>query len=128
MASEMTFARFLRTKEHKTNHARLRIDDLRMAFLCLQDPDLGASVVEHSYLAQLPSQLARLGLTAEQIDEVRHRVRCEVLIGTASQAALIGNYHGRGELAAFLRSVVTRIALGVLHDQRGERRPAFAVV
>lgn len=112
------FARFLRDKERQCNHAPLRIADLRVAFLCLQDPELGASVVEHDYLDQLPAQLARLGLAAEQIDEVRQRVRNEVLFGAPPQPPQIGAYQGRDELKAFLRSAATRIALRLLRDQR----------
>jgi len=126
-SSESEFARFLRDKQQQTNRVPLCVADLRMAFLCLQDPERGASAIEHNYLTELPAHLARLGLAADQIDEVRQRVRCEVLLGTPTQAALIGKYQGRGELKAFLRSVATRIALRLLREQRtadlASRRP-----
>ena len=117
-SSGSSFAHFLREKQRQTDHVALHIADLKVAFLCLRDPELGASVIEHDHLASLPAHLARLGLTVDQRDEVHQRLRCEVLIGTPTQPALIGKYQGRGELAAFLRSVATRIALRLLREQR----------
>lgn len=119
-----TFARFLTAKQ-QANDGSLCVEDLRTAFLCLQNPDLGATLIEH-HIAPLGAQLARMGLAADQIDEVRQRLRCEVLLGTVTRPALIGAYQGRGALTAFLRAVATRIGFRVLREHRASanRRPA----
>jgi RNA polymerase sigma-70 factor (ECF subfamily) len=111
-----TFAQFLCAKQ-QANDGSLCVEDLRTAFLCLQNPDLGATLIEH-HMAPLGAQLARMGLAADQIDEVRQRLRCEVLLGTVTRPALIGAYQGRGGLTAFLRAVATRIGFRVLREHR----------
>jgi RNA polymerase sigma-70 factor (ECF subfamily) len=96
--------------------AALRISDLWLAFACSRGCERAIAVLDREQLVQLAPHLAKMGLSSDQIAETVQRVRCEILLGTATQPPLIVRYQGRGALGAFVRAVATRIAFRVLRD------------
>lgn len=115
------FADYLRDRQSGPG-ATDRIADLWLAFACLQGCDRAVQVLEREHIAKLSPHLAKMGLARDQIAEALQRIRCEVLLPTATQPPLLTRYQGRGTLAAFLRAVATRIAFRLMRD--GRRAPA----
>ncbi len=89
--------------------------------LATGDPD-AVRAFEDRFVPQIDHVLRRLRLPASTIDELKQRLRFDLLVG-GEGAPKIADYAGRGELAGWLRVTATRRALTLL---RREGRAARA--
>ena len=71
-------------------------------------------VFEAEYVPQIDVALRRLRLAGGTADEVKQALRFELIVGGNDGHRRIGDYAGRGELAAWLRVSATRKALKVI--------------
>lgn len=96
-------------------HARqLFLEDLYLAWACAAGVRGAHEAFERAVMTQLPRHLARFRRGPTFEDDVTELVRERLLVGDAPR---IGQYGGRGPLAAWVRVTAIRIALDWL---RGE--------
>ena len=66
---------------------------------------------ERRYLTELDASLARLRLSASELDEVKQSVRTKLLVRDGEAPLRIEEYAGRGRLRGLLQVIATREAL-----------------
>jgi RNA polymerase sigma-70 factor (ECF subfamily) len=93
---------------------RVRAAELYLATACAERVPHAVDALDREFLAAIPAMLARGGFRDLQPDEIRQRVRERLLVG----ASKIGDYSGRGPLAAWLQVVTLRIAIDATREQR----------
>ena len=81
--------------------------DLYLAMALAEGDNNALKVFETDFVPQMDIALRRLRLAGGTADEVKQALRYELLVGDKK----IGDYAGRGELAAWLRVSATRKAL-----------------
>lgn len=81
--------------------------DLFLAMALAEGDNNALKVFETDFVPQMDVALRRLRLAGGTADEVKQALRYELLVGDKK----IGDYAGRGELAAWLRVSATRKAL-----------------
>ena len=87
--------------------------DLYLAMALAEGNEPALKVFEAEYVPQIDVALRRLRLAGGTADEVKQALRFELLVGNDGPRK-IGDYAGRGELAAWLRVSATRKALKVI--------------
>lgn len=92
--------------------ARLHAADLYLACACAAGDAGAIAAFEAQYLAPLPAQVARTGVTADAAAEVVQALRARLFVG----ARLLATYDGRGALAAWLRVAAVRAASNARRD------------
>jgi RNA polymerase sigma-70 factor (ECF subfamily) len=90
--------------------------DLYLACSCLHHLPGALDAFERTLLSRVPGFVAKLRWAEEAIGELKQVMREQLFTGAAPK---IGEYSGRGPLAAWLRVVVVREALK-LQRERGE--------
>jgi len=113
-----------RVTERVRDDAETRLEDLHDADLylaiALADGDKAAlRVFEDKLVPQIDVALRRMRLAGGTADEVKQALRFELLVAKDGSPAKIGDYAGRGELAAWVRISATRKALKLI--RRGDR-------
>jgi RNA polymerase sigma-70 factor (ECF subfamily) len=91
-----------------TQLEELRDGDLYLAFALALGDGAALRAFEDTLIPQIDIALRRLRLAGGTADEVKQALRVELLAGPEAK---IGDYAGRGELAAWLRISATRKAL-----------------
>ena len=87
--------------------------DLYLAMALAEGDQAALKVFESDFVPQIDVALRRLRLAGGTADEVKQALRFELLVGNDGNRK-IGDYAGRGELAAWLRVSATRKALKVI--------------
>lgn len=95
-------------EDPETKLEELHDKDLYLAFALAEGNDAALRVFEAELVPQIDVALRRLRLAGGTADEVKQALRFELL---ADERKRIGDYAGRGELAAWLRVSATRKAL-----------------
>ena len=90
-----------------TNLETLHDADLYLAMALAEGDSNALKTFETDFVPQMDIALRRLRLAGGTADEVKQALRYELLVGDKK----IGDYAGRGELAAWLRVSATRKAL-----------------
>ena len=96
----------------------LRVDDLYLAYACLEGDREALAILEAQYLTQVPRVLGRLRLTTDERDEVTQRLRHRLLVGTEQGPARLETYAGRGDLRSWIFTAAIRVGQSFLADQR----------
>jgi RNA polymerase sigma-70 factor (ECF subfamily) len=94
----------------------LRDGDLYLAFALADGDPAAVRAFEDTLVPQIDVALRRLRLAGGTGDEVKQALRVELLTGPDAK---IGDYAGRGDLAAWLRISATRKALKI--ERRADR-------
>jgi RNA polymerase sigma-70 factor, ECF subfamily len=97
--------------------------DLFLAWACAAKDPSALGYFERTFLPEVDSYVARLGLSPGVVDDVRQDLRIRLLVGPAPR---IGQYGGRGPLGAWVRMAAIRIALNLLERER-RRQPTSDV-
>ncbi len=111
MVDEQTIVRRLTARmqdDPETKLDELHDKDLYLAFALAEGNDAALRVFEAELVPQIDVALRRLRLAGGTADEVKQSLRFELLVDERKR---IGDYAGRGELAAWLRVSATRKAL-----------------
>jgi RNA polymerase sigma-70 factor, ECF subfamily len=98
--------------------SRLHGTDLYLACACARGLPAAVALFETHYMSRVPAFVGRLDPAGTLTDEVAQELRIQLLLPAAGGEARIGDYSGRGELAAWLRVVALRAALKLRRAQR----------
>jgi RNA polymerase sigma-70 factor (ECF subfamily) len=93
--------------------------DLFITAACAAGDELAVRRFEAQYLGAIEAHVARIGLTTEQLGELRQQVRIDLLVGAQPR---IGQYRASGPLAAWVRVVVVRTAIHLARRVRVRER------
>ena len=97
----------------ETKLDQLHDADLYLAMALAEGDNVAVKVFEAELVPQIDVALRRLRLAGGTADEVKQALRFELLVGKDG-IRKIGDYAGRGELAAWLRVSATRKALKII--------------
>ena len=97
--------------------ARLHAADLYLAAACLAGERAAIEAFDRLFLAPLPQQLTRRGITRELGEETAQGLRVRLLLGEGGEAPQLQDYDGRGPLGAWVRVVAARTASNARRDE-----------
>ena len=97
---------------------RLHVDDLYLAFACASGDRAALAVFEAELVPVMQRTVARIGLRAAACDDVLGTLREKLFVAAHGRAPLLADYSGRGQIAAWLRSLAAHAALKVKRAQR----------
>ncbi len=105
------FARFLgeRASEDELDH--VHVEDLWATCACAAGDARAVAAVDAKHLREVDASLAKMGLDAERIGEVKQSLRALLFTGPSPR---IAEYRGAGALDAWLRVTAMRGALKML--------------
>ncbi len=89
--------------------------DLYLAWACAERDKTALSYFERIFLPAVDGYVGRLGLAEAVVDDVRQELRIRLLVGDEPR---IGQYSGRGPLAAWVRMAAIRVALSLLERSK----------
>jgi len=90
-------------------------DDLLLAWGCLANAPAALAELDRAALVPAGGHARSTGLPAELVDDALQVARMRLVMGDAPKLAA---YRGRGALAAFVRTVVVRIAIDLARRDR----------
>jgi RNA polymerase sigma-70 factor (ECF subfamily) len=93
------------------------LDDLLLAWACLDQVSEAVQELERSHLSPLIGAVRAIGLSDVDTEELLARARAKLLIGEITTEAGLLQYAGRGPLGGFVRSTVLRLAIDVRRRQ-----------
>jgi len=101
------------------NHVgALAAGDLYLAYACARGETRAIVAFEAQCLPVVGPALAKLGASADAIDEVKQALRERFLVGRADKAPAIAGYQGLGSLVAWVRVSAIREYYGVVAKQQ----------
>jgi RNA polymerase sigma-70 factor (ECF subfamily) len=89
--------------------------DLYLACACARGAAGAIEAFERAYAGHIRAILSRLDASSALLEEAGQQLRAHLFVGDAPR---IAEYAGRGDLLAFVRVVVLRIALRLLERER----------
>ena len=96
---------------------RLHAADLYLACACAGGDQASIAIFDRTLLVPLPALISRNGITRDVASEVVQALRERLFVGRSGGRALIGDYDGRGALAAWVRVAAMRSASNVRRDE-----------
>jgi RNA polymerase sigma-70 factor, ECF subfamily len=93
-------------------------DDLRLAAACVDGADDALATLDATALAAAAQHARGTGLPAALVDDAVQLARIKLVMPDGDRPAGLRAYRGRGPLAAFVRTVVVRIAIDLLRKDR----------
>jgi RNA polymerase sigma-70 factor (ECF subfamily) len=97
--------------------------EVLLAWACLLGDEDALRRAEVRYVADVVPNLAALGLSGAELDEVLQNLRVALFVGSPGGDPRLARYAGRGELGGFIRTVAVRLAIDL---KRGHRAVAPA--
>jgi RNA polymerase sigma-70 factor, ECF subfamily len=97
--------------------APAHLDDLLLAWACLDQVSEAVAELERTYLAPLAPAVRAIGLSPSDTEELLARARAKLLIGELTSEAALQQYRGGGPLGGFVRTTVLRLAIDVRRRQ-----------
>lgn len=91
--------------------------DLYLVAACLAGERAAIDAFDRQFLAPLPRQLSKHGITREAGEETTQRLRVRLLVGEGERAPALGDYDGRGPLGGWVRVVAARLASNARRDE-----------
>jgi RNA polymerase sigma-70 factor (ECF subfamily) len=101
--------------EVRPDDVAARAADLYLAWACAESDKTSLAYFERLFLPAVDGYVGRLGLTEAVVDDVRQELRIRLLVGNEPR---IGQYSGRGPLAAWVRMAAIRVALSLLERSK----------
>jgi RNA polymerase sigma-70 factor, ECF subfamily len=95
----------------------LRAPELYLAFACASGSARAIGEFERTFLQPAVGYVARINSTAPFLDEICQQIRAKLLVPNGRRPARIGDYAGRGSLAAWVSVVAMRIARDVCRER-----------
>lgn len=122
------FAAFLGARVDPAELEQARAEDLFVAWACSVAEPAALAVVEARYLPDVDGVLGKMGLSRDNIGEVKQRLRNVLFVGDETAPPRIGDYRGIGDLRAWLRVSAMRSALKLLRKGAKETSADDAVL
>jgi RNA polymerase sigma-70 factor (ECF subfamily) len=91
--------------------------DLYLAQACARGDARAIAAFEHHCVDTIKGALARLSAGDDVLNQVKQRLRCNLLVADGKPAG-ITSFSGRGNLRAWVRVIATREALAILRPPR----------
>jgi len=101
--------------EVRAEDVDVRGADLYLAWACAESDKVALAYFERLFLPAVDGYVGRLGLADAVVDDVRQELRIRLLVGPEPR---IGQYSGRGPLAAWVRMAAIRVALSLLERSK----------
>jgi RNA polymerase sigma-70 factor (ECF subfamily) len=98
-----------------------RTDELYLTCACAHGDARACAAFEARYFPIAIAALRRMRLDPPRVDELRQRLRAELLAGGRDGRPRIADYAGRGELGSWLRITAVRLALQLLRSEQREQ-------
>ncbi len=89
----------------------LHISDLYLACACCSDQQAGIEAFERHCAGECEKGLARLGLPASEVDEIKQSLRDRLFVASATDGERIRRYSGKGPIRAWYRITALRAAI-----------------
>jgi RNA polymerase sigma-70 factor (ECF subfamily) len=89
------------------------LDDLFLVCACAHGSAAAQAVFEREHMTRVPRYLARFRLDPQALDDVMQMVRERLFVGGPGGTPKIGTYSAKGPLAAWVRIIAVRVALGL---------------
>ena len=102
------FAGWVAERAIELEPLRTRGAELYLAAACARGDERAVQLFDRAFLQPLPPTVARTALSAEQLDELRQRLRVRLLTGAQPRITTFG---GHGPLSAWVRVSAARLAL-----------------
>lgn len=115
------FMRHLATRTTPATLATTRVEDLYLAYACLEGQAAALAVFDQHVISKLDRALESLDSSRAFIDEVRQRVRERLLVRSPQSRPRLEEYAGQGTLVGWARTVAVRLALNLKRDTAKER-------
>lgn len=93
-------------------------EDLLLAWACLTGASAALATLDQTALAPAGVHARSTGLPAALVDDAVQLARIRLLVADAGKPPALTSYRGRGSLAAFVRTAVTRIAIDLQRRDR----------
>ncbi len=95
----------------------LAVEDLALALACAGGDVDALRFFDAEYLSEVSGMVGHMRLSASQVDEVRQRLRVDLLVPQGDGRVRLLDFGGRGSLCAWLRVSAVRVALKVLRGR-----------
>jgi len=102
----------------------IRASDLYLAWACAERDAVGLTHFDRQYLGRVETYVAQLRMSNDALDELRQQLRIRLLVGEPPR---IGQYSGRGPLAAWVRTCAVRLGLNLCSHANSLSRDVDAV-
>ncbi len=117
MSRPKTFDAFL--DEQGIDRAEVNLDDLRLAFDCLQQEPRALAELDRRIRAVCAGVSQKKGFHVGDVDELCQRVRERVLV--TPQGGRLAAYRGRGALVKWLQAVAASVAIDAARAAQARR-------
>lgn len=92
--------------------------DLWLTLACAAGDPAALRAFDQQYLAPLVGALGKLGLSADQRDEVAQELRERLLVADGGEPPRIAEFSGRAELRTWMRTAAVRAGIDLLRRRR----------
>ncbi|WP_199350934.1 sigma-70 family RNA polymerase sigma factor [Haliangium ochraceum] len=96
----------------------LRAADLYLACACASGDESALRAFDERYMREVDIGLARMNVSATQVDEVKQLVRHKLFLARDGGVGKITDYSGRGDLRRWVRSIAVRTCLNELRRHK----------
>jgi RNA polymerase sigma-70 factor (ECF subfamily) len=103
--------------DHPSAWPRTHLADLWLACACAAGEARALAEFERRYGSLVDQVTARFRLGDDRAREVKQLLRDRLLVSDPGKSPRIAGYSGRGELAGWVRSAATRVALNLIRDE-----------
>lgn len=98
--------------------ATIRAADLYLTCACALGSRAALSTFDSRFMGEVALGLARMNVSASQVDEVKQLVRHKLFLSEDSTPGKIAEYSGRGDLRRWVRSIAVRTCLNELRRHK----------
>jgi RNA polymerase sigma-70 factor (ECF subfamily) len=98
--------------------ATIRAPDLYLTCACSHGLVAALNAFDSRFMGEVALGLARMNVSAAQVDEVKQLVRHKLFLGEDGSPGKIAEYSGRGDLRRWVRSIAVRTCLNELRRHK----------
>lgn len=98
----------------------VRAADLYLTCACDSGDQAALLAFDNHYMSEIEIALARMRVSAAQVDEVKQLVRQKLFVPSPKRRGRIADYSGRGDLRRWVRSIAVRTCLNQMRKGKRE--------
>ncbi|WP_428261664.1 sigma-70 family RNA polymerase sigma factor [Haliangium sp.] len=111
-------ARLPADREAGDGLSAIRAADLYLTCACASGDAVALKSFDRGFMRQVELGLARMNVSATQVDEVKQLVRQKLFVGPDGGTGKISDYSGRGDLRRWVRSIAVRTCLNEIRRHK----------
>ncbi|MEM9492834.1 MAG: hypothetical protein AAGC55_27040, partial [Myxococcota bacterium] len=100
--------------------AAVRASDMYLTCSCADGDTTALHAFDERFIGEIDLALARMRLSAAQVDEVKQLVRQKLFVPSGERPGRIVDYSGRGDLRRWVRSIAVRTCLNQMRKGKRE--------